>query len=146
MTGDDTTKRLVVVVEDVAAVRLAVSYYLESAGYMVHAVELGEEAVQYACEKRVDLLVTDVMLNGMSGAEIASMMRRLQPDLPVLYVSAHPRSTLLSAGRVPPDAFTLQKPFTGEQLISCLDSVLRRQRVSERSPLITALSSRWRLN
>ena len=79
-------------------------------------------------------------------AEIAAMMRRLQPDLPVLYVSAHPRSTLVAARRVPPDACTLQKPFTGEQLISCLESVLRRARANRRASLVAALPARWRLN
>lgn len=117
----------VLVVEDDALVRDAVREYLSDAGYRVLAAGSGLEA-QRAClqiDGEIDVLLTDMVLPGTPGCVVAREIRRLAPDVAVVFMSAHPREMLLASGSIEPDDLVLQKPFEEQVLLGALRTTLK---------------------
>jgi len=111
---------LAVVVEDQAAIRRTMMRSLQNAGFNVIEACTAEEALAIVqdLEARVDLLVTDVVLPGLSGIKLADALRGRQPDLRVLVCSGymgHEQDTGIVLNER--TAF-LAKPFTGHELVS----------------------------
>jgi PAS domain S-box-containing protein len=107
--------RTVLLVEDDDVVRRVAARCLERAGYRVLPVADGEDALRLAAATpAIDVLVTDVVMPGMSGPRLADHLRAARPSLPVLYMSGFSRD--LPASLVPPPGALLQKPFTPETL------------------------------
>lgn len=111
-------------VEDDDGVREVARTVLEEAGYAVHAVSSGDEALAaFAAGTTVDVLVSDLVMPGLGGRELVDRLRSTHPTLPVLYVSGY-------AADGPPvlDGDTrvgfLAKPFTAHQLLTSVRSVL----------------------
>jgi PAS domain S-box-containing protein len=114
----------VLVVEDEAVVRIVVVRALQDAGYTVLEASGPTDALELFREepRRIDLVVTDVRMLGQSGPSMAKVMRRLRPDVRVLYVSGFPGDQAeLAAG----DGF-LAKPFSREALRAQVRSILDR--------------------
>jgi len=114
----------VLVVEDESLVRLSVHKYLVEAGYDVTAVASGREAIDRHAEAGFDLVVTDMMLPGAPGREVASAFRRQDPDVGVLYMSAHPTEFLVEKGALDPGEGSLVKPFSREELLAAVTATL----------------------
>jgi CheY-like chemotaxis protein len=112
--GDET----VLVVEDDALVRATVQAYLETLGYRVLGAANAEEAVRATegAEQRIDLVVSDVMMPGRLGGDLARELRERRPDLRILFMSAHSRDELARLGRIEPGAPFLEKPFAQAEL------------------------------
>ena len=68
--------------------------------------------------RRIDLLVTDVVMPGMSGPLLVERLAGLRPSLKVLYISGYSRADAMPQGGLPSGSLFLQKPFTGERLAS----------------------------
>ncbi len=103
----------VMVVEDEEAVRESTCEYLASRGYRVLQAANGNDALN-ALERftgRIDLLITDVFMPGMSGADLAQKVREQRPEIRVLYVSGYTESDVVQHGVDAGSGF-LQKPFT----------------------------------
>jgi hypothetical protein len=117
----------VLVVEDDALVRGAVRAVLEDNGYRVHEAASGEEALVRigAKSEPLDLLVSDVVLPGMSGCELARRARTLRP-LKVLFMSGHTARVLEKHGISEDDADLLRKAFTPAALARKVREVLDR--------------------
>jgi two-component system cell cycle sensor histidine kinase/response regulator CckA len=116
----------ILLVEDEDTVRLATRLYLESAGYEVVEAATGAEAIDILNDGDITphLLLTDVGLPGFSGAGLAARARELIPDLPVVFMSAHPADWLVSNGRLARGEVALQKPFDKRQLLRCIRDTL----------------------
>jgi CheY-like chemotaxis protein len=104
-------------VEDEPAVRRLVTRMLERHGYEVQVAEDGETALGLATGGggAFDLLITDVVMPGMGGPELARRIRAERPDLRVLFVSGYPRD--YRPGEAPSEDAFLPKPFTQDQLL-----------------------------
>ena len=105
---------MVLLVEDDEAVRALSCMALESQGYRVVAAPGGREAIAAldGLTEAPAILVTDVVMPGMSGRELAEAIRQRLPEIPVLYVSGYTDDTVLRHGvEQAKDAF-LQKPFS----------------------------------
>jgi len=115
----------VLVVEDDEHVRAMCARFMRRAGYRALEAASGDDAffTLDAFEGEVDLLITDVVLPGMSGKVVAQRLRERFPRLAVLYMSGHPREVALEYGVLSEDARFLQKPFT-------VDDLLRRVRAA----------------
>ena len=104
-------------VEDDAAVRVIERRLLEIAGHLVLEAHDYDSAVELvrAYAGVIDLVVCDVMLPGRTGREVADALRRLRPDVRILFVSGHSREIVqrLGAGA---DVPFLQKPFSAVEL------------------------------
>ena len=107
----------VLVVEDEEAVRGLMTDLLRRAGHKVLEAENAEDALHLAGGYResIHLLLTDMMMPGLSGRKLADSLRELHPESKVLVVSGYSES-LLSASPLEPGMRYLQKPFTPEQL------------------------------
>jgi PAS domain S-box-containing protein len=111
----------ILVAEDEAVVREMVVASLERLGYRVVVASTGEEAVRLIDRlgDEIDLLLSDVVMPGMSGPDLYDRARRTRPDLRAIFMSGY---TALSIGRPIPEGITLlEKPFSAARL----DKVVR---------------------
>jgi two-component system cell cycle sensor histidine kinase/response regulator CckA len=113
----------VLLVEDETAVRELVERILRRAGFEVTTAPDALVAIRTAAEAGpFDLLVSDVVMPGMNGLELARELRATRPDLRVLLISGY---TEEAVGRVGPDGFELlSKPFTADELLDRIRQVL----------------------
>jgi two-component system cell cycle sensor histidine kinase/response regulator CckA len=109
------------VVEDADAVRVLTGRILYAAGYQVIPVENGAVALERL--DAADVLVTDVVMPGMSGVELAIAARERRPDLPVVFVSGYTGNETIAAPEDPATAF-LAKPFDGDDLLRAVRATL----------------------
>ncbi len=116
----------ILLVEDEVPVRKITTLLLESLGYQVQVATSGEEALRLAQGNRekLDLLMTDVVMPGMSGRELAEVLRARDAGLKVLFQSGHSGATLVCHGVVDTEVAFLQKPFTLDALSRKLREVL----------------------
>ncbi len=113
-TGGSET---VLLVEDEDAVRRLAARVLERSGYTVHRAADGASAVELLSRLgAVDLLVTDVVMPGMSGRELADHVRARMPGIPVLFMSGYTADEAIR-DRPPLHGGFLEKPFTPDQLM-----------------------------
>ncbi len=108
----------VLVVEDEPVVRRLVCDILEGLGYTVLEAGQGDEALE-VCRRHqgpVSLLVTDVVMPGMSGNELAQRLVESLPRLKVLFLSGYTSNTIVHHGILQEGVAFLQKPFTPEAL------------------------------
>lgn len=102
----------VLVVDDEAGIRGLVRKILRREGYRVLEAASAEEALGAGRGQRVDLLITDVMLPGMQGSELARKMYQANSRLKVLYISGFTPDESVRSAAFPPGAGFLSKPFT----------------------------------
>ena len=116
----------VLLAEDDPAVRRLAKRVLESVGYTVLLSANGAEARDAAQmhDGRIDLLMTDMIMPGINGAQLAELLRQDHPDLRVLYMSGYTDSAVVRRGLVDGGSFFLQKPFSAEGLAKKVRDVL----------------------
>lgn len=116
----------VLLVEDDNAVRGLAVHVLESYGYAVLEAGSGEEALSlsHSHPDRIDLMLTDVSMPGMSGLDLAKKIEPLQPGIRILYMSGYDNAldTIVCNGDAAPPF--LKKPFSPQTLINSVRSVL----------------------
>ncbi|HXI19750.1 MAG TPA: response regulator, partial [Gemmatimonadales bacterium] len=110
----------VVVAEDEPGILRFLRRVLEGAGCRVIGGETAETALAAVAESGLapDLLVTDIIMPGLSGLELADRLRADHPALAVLLVSAYTSDALKEQGIASLGAYLLQKPFTAEELLA----------------------------
>jgi CheY-like chemotaxis protein len=120
----------VLVVEDQEQVRRSLTRLLQDAGYEVESAENAEQAISVARhrEQRIDLLVTDVIMPGVSGIELSRRMRALNPNLAVLLVSGYAGGEINLHSEIGDNVQFLQKPFDAVSLTSAARVVLMQAR------------------
>ncbi|MEP7028404.1 MAG: PAS domain S-box protein [Candidatus Eisenbacteria bacterium] len=116
----------ILLVEDENAVRHVARRLLETRGYRVLEAEGGDAALAIARQggQSIDLLLTDVIMPGMNGREVAEAVRALRPGLRVLYVSGHSGEVLNRLGGLGPGAHFLTKPFSTTELCDAVRRAL----------------------
>jgi PAS domain S-box-containing protein len=108
----------ILLVEDEPGVRQIIRRALEEAGYRVLEAENGEQALELAARQdKIDLLLTDVVMPGMSGKELASRLTGFAPDLPVIYTSGYTDGEIARRGLLDPGATFIQKPFSPDSIV-----------------------------
>ncbi|HET9614502.1 MAG TPA: response regulator, partial [Candidatus Limnocylindrales bacterium] len=116
----------VVVVEDEPAVRSLVERVLRRAGYDVAAFRDGDAALDALADRSVpvDLLLTDVVMPGPNGFEVARRLRETRPDVPVVVMSGHASDEVRAGGGSVGVAAALTKPFTVPDLLDQVGAAL----------------------
>lgn len=116
----------ILLVEDEHTVRLLAYEILADRGYTVLEAPNGEEAIQISesYEGEIDILVTDVVMPGMSGKEVAEHILRRRPKLKVLYMSGYTDNSIVHHGVLDSGVFYIQKPFTPDGLARKIREVL----------------------
>jgi PAS domain S-box-containing protein len=116
----------VLLVEDEDSVRELVRETLLSRGYKVLEAENGEAGLKVAeaYPEKIDILVTDVVMPGIGGRELARRLVQIRPGLKVLYLSGYTEDAIVQGTPEPGTAF-LQKPFTLQRLAGKIREILR---------------------
>ena len=123
-----TSGQTILLVEDEEAVRTAAQRILESHGYQVLQVGRPDEALQLmsTLTKPLDLLLTDMVMPGMSGRELAARLQALRPTLRVIYMSGYSEE-LLKRGADGFDGTVIEKPFTRAPLLAAVAKALHEK-------------------
>lgn len=117
----------VLLVEDEAALRQLASVALEQLGYNVISASGGEAALELAAHYhgQIDVLLTDVIMPGLNGRQVADALCASRPETRVLYMSGYSDQILAQRGCLIPGIELLEKPFTKESLARRLRQVIR---------------------
>ncbi|MGH7578921.1 MAG: ATP-binding protein, partial [Gemmatimonadales bacterium] len=109
----------VLLVEDDAAVRQVTRRALEEGGYRVLEAANGRDALALleSVSDRIGLLLTDVVMPGMGGRELAERIAVLRPGTPVLFTSGYTDGEIVRRGLLDPAAAFIQKPFGPEAIV-----------------------------
>ncbi|MBI4165217.1 MAG: response regulator [Acidobacteria bacterium] len=116
----------IIVVEDEEPVRSLVRRVLESKGYAVLTASTAEEATRI-CEQqegKISLLLTDVVMPGMSGRKLAQHLGFSRPEMKILYMSGYTDNAIVHHGVLDPGTAFLQKPFTPDAILRKVREVL----------------------
>ncbi|WP_127504821.1 ATP-binding response regulator [Actinoplanes solisilvae] len=110
------------VVEDEDALRDVAGRILSGAGYRVLAAEGGAEALALAArhDGEIDLLLSDVVMPGMLGKDLAERLVVVRPGTRVLFMSGYAQPVLHSQGTLDPGVALLEKPFTANGLLTAV--------------------------
>jgi CheY-like chemotaxis protein len=124
VTGDAT--ETIFVVEDDPDVREYVVETLRDLRYRVLEAANGEAALRMLEREwtHFDLLLTDVVLPGMNGRQLADALQAKKPSVKVLYVTGYSRNAIVHQGRLDPGLTMLQKPLTRASLADGIRKVL----------------------
>jgi CheY-like chemotaxis protein len=124
----------ILVVEDDQSVRMLARDALEMDGYTLLEASDGQEALR-VCEGHqgpIHLMVTDVVMPGMSGRQLAERLASLRPEMKVLYISGYADNAIVRHGVLEPGLAFLQKPFTPGALARKVREVLDEPDDSDR--------------
>ena len=116
----------VLLVEDQASVRGLIKRVLRSSGYHVMEAGSGPQALALPDSqvRSIDLLITDVVMPGMSGSELAKGLTARRKGLRVLFISGYAPSETMREGILEPGVAFLQKPFSPAQITATVDEIL----------------------
>jgi DNA-binding NtrC family response regulator len=140
MSTTGPERRTVLVVDDEDDLREIMCYCLQRRGFDTLAAGGAAEAVTIGLDHDgpIDVLVTDLGLAGASGSELASKVTAVRPNVRVLYISGWSRDVAIDRGLVDERGTVLQKPFTPDQLVEAVNTVLPPTRLPTRVPVRSA--------
>jgi CheY-like chemotaxis protein len=121
MQSPELAQLTILLVEDDVLIRMDTVDMLRELGAEVVEAEYGPDAVAVLRQRRIDVLVTDVGLPGMSGIELADHARRLQPSIGLVFATG---DTERKAWKGPERATVLCKPYDGAALADGIHRVL----------------------
>ncbi|MDR3765250.1 MAG: PAS domain S-box protein [Acidobacteriota bacterium] len=124
------TGATILLAEDEDDLRAVLVAALQRAGHHVLAVPGGDEAIREgeAHAGAIDLLITDVVMAGMSGRELVDKLAVAYPEMKVLFISGYNEDTVLQKGVVEGQVEFLQKPFTLQKLTQRVDQILNSRK------------------
>jgi PAS domain S-box-containing protein len=116
----------VLLVEDENLVRRVAKKALTKQGYQVIEARRGDEALDLASQftGAIDLLLTDVVMPGLNGQELADRLVALRPGLKVLYMSGYTEDIIVNRGMLKPGISFIEKSFTAASLCTKVRTVL----------------------
>jgi PAS domain S-box-containing protein len=120
----------ILVVEDQSEVRKLTVEALKLYGYRVMDAANGDDALQ-VCRSMpapIDLMITDIVMPGMTGPEVAGQVAALSPGTKVLYISGYPQDLIAHQGVLDPGVAYLSKPFTAAALAEKVRDMLNKPR------------------
>jgi signal transduction histidine kinase len=116
----------ILVVDDDDDVRLAAAAIIEELGYSVVAVDRAPEALDVIREQGFDLVITDVMMPVMNGVELAREVKRLRPEVPILFATGY--ADIEEFGADLDSSMLVRKPFRMVELASHISEALGLER------------------
>lgn len=127
--------RTILVVEDAESFRLLVRELLEEAGYAVIDAAGADAALALLdTAPAIDLVLTDIVMPGMSGPEFVKRLATRQPGARVVFMSGYSDSSMGGVTTLDPGAHFVQKPFTMDQLMDTIHRALEADPEGGRRP------------
>ena len=123
---DHDRGEVILVVEDNTELRSYLLEVLRGLGYQVLTAPHAQAALPILEQRsrRIDLLLTDVVMPGMNGRDLGSKAQEIRPGLRVLYMTGYSRNAVVHQGRLEEGVELLQKPITQTHLASRVRSML----------------------
>jgi len=121
----------ILVIDDEAIVRNVMAEILESSGYEVAVAETAERGLELLDSCDPDILVSDILMPGLSGLELLDAVRARRASLPVVLVTGAGTYDILTKALAQGAAGLVTKPFSHTQLIDAVDEALNRSQRSE---------------
>jgi PAS domain S-box-containing protein len=120
------TGETVLVAEDEPGVREVVRRLLNRNGYEVLEAASGKEAlsIMAATGRKIDVLLTDVVMPGLSGRDLATLVKKASDGVKVIFMSGYTNDIIAKQGVLHTDEILVQKPFTEEELLTKLREVV----------------------
>ena len=118
----------ILAVDDDRAIRSLIVDTLEPMGYKVIVVASGQEALEICLTKKekIDLLLTDIVMPGMSGRKLTNKLQEVRPDLKVLLMSGYPADIVGPISQLEPDMNFISKPFEPVVLSQKINQILKK--------------------
>lgn len=117
---------MILVVDDDEDVRATICHALETLAYPTIEAENGREAIEKLQSLGADLAILDYLLPDTNGAELANKLRKIKPELPIIFATGCGDDVVRKA--VGPDAPILRKPFSLGELAGLIASGLSARR------------------
>ena len=119
----------VLLTEDEQDVREIARQFLESGGYQVIEAKDASDAIRLASENqdKIDLLVTDMVMPGLSGPELAARLQKEHPGLCVVFMSGYSEHAATEIASVDPSVRLLTKPFSRAALLRAVREILQNK-------------------
>jgi two-component system, cell cycle sensor histidine kinase and response regulator CckA len=127
-----SSRPTVLIVDDEPDVLRLLQSILTEEGYEVIAAKNADSAIKAFERRRPDLLLTDVVMPGMSGPMLVDHLRRLAPDLKVLFMSGYDDRHVVQRYVVDKGFQLIPKPFTVKSLRLAIDEATREQEPARR--------------
>jgi CheY-like chemotaxis protein len=129
-TGEKTGPLTILLVDDEDSVRAIVVKILRRAKYNVLEAENGEAAIRIAETHpgKIDVVITDMYMPGLRGREVVERIAPARPGLRALFISGYADQDVRTG--VPEGANFLNKPFSGQELSSAVEKVLKGPPIS----------------
>lgn len=116
----------ILLVEDDIDLQKVLAQYLELSGFTVHTANHGKHALEVFQKHHTDLCVLDVMMPVMDGFTLAGEIRALDPDMPIVFLTAkNQKEDRLKGLKIGADDY-ITKPFEAEELVLRLHNILKR--------------------
>ncbi len=120
----------ILLVEDNANAKLAYSIALKRFGFEVQTASDGQEALESFRKKRTDLVITDFKMPRLNGQQLALQLHQLEPNVPVLMISAFEVSEIENKVAGENGMYFLAKPFSTVQLINTVNRILHENKTT----------------
>ena len=123
---DGSLRPTLLLVDDEEILRRLLAMYLTRLGFDVLTAESAEEGLRILSQRRdpIHLLITDILLPGMTGLEFAMQLKESSPSLPAILITAYPPEILARHGVKLGDFPLLNKPFSIEDLRRVISGLL----------------------
>ena len=126
----------VLVVEDDARLNSIVCASLSASGYAAHGCLSAQQALEMLSQRKIDLIISDIMMPGTDGFELVSHVRSLDRDIPILLMTARDDLAAKRRGfRAGIDDYMV-KPIDVDELLLRIEALLRRARIERENRLV----------
>jgi CheY-like chemotaxis protein len=129
LEGNET----ILLVEDEEMVRELSARILVDKGYKVLEASRGEEALEVAGKfaEKIQLMITDVVMPGMSGKKLAQQMKKDRPEMQVLFISGYTDDILSNSNNIDKGLYFLQKPFLPDHFLGKVREILDKTKFAK---------------
>jgi len=137
----------VLIVDDEPGVRQVVTALLRREGYVTEAVDSVPAAMERIGQWEVDIVVTDIMMPGLSGIDLLKMLHERVPEVPVVVMTGHPDTTTAAeALRTSSAVDYVEKPFATPVLLRVVERAAGIKRTRDRARRLAAENENYRLH
>jgi two-component system nitrogen regulation response regulator NtrX len=126
----------ILIVDDEADIRAALSGLLEDEGYTTRQAANGQDALDMVSDKQPDLVLLDIWMDGMDGLECLSRLKRRAPDVPVIMISGHGTIETAVQATLKGAYDFIEKPPSVERLLLTMDRAIREHQLRRENVLL----------
>ncbi|OGW72134.1 MAG: hypothetical protein A2Y02_03370 [Omnitrophica bacterium GWA2_52_12] len=113
-------KKIILIVDDEEILIQTISKLLERCGYQTARASTGQDALSMAESEKIDLIICDMRMPGMNGVETVTEIRKLKPEMPVVFVTGYADQKIEALAQTLKPLAYIHKPFDIQELLGTL--------------------------